>query len=237
LIATLGLLSLLAFTAADKSACAAAAEAGQELRAQGRLIEARERFYRCAKEGCPRVVQVDCARWVGEVEASLPTVVPHASVDGVDTVEVRVDKDGQPWLDRLEGKSVPIDPGPHRLRFQREGLELVQELVVSEGEKNRKLEAAFIRAVPVAPAEPEREGVPAAVWGLGGAGVAGLVSFSVLGLTGKSQLSNLRATCAPGCSEAQIDPVRHELLAADLSLLTGVSALGVAAAWLLLADR
>jgi hypothetical protein len=49
----------------------------------------------------------------------------------------------------------------------------------------------------------------------------------VLGLTGRSDLSNLHATCAPYCRDDQVDPVRARLLASDIALGVGAVAAGV----------
>jgi hypothetical protein len=50
----------------------------------------------------------------------------------------------------------------------------------------------------------------------------------VLGLSGQSDVSNLRSTCAPNCQESQVDGARAQLIGADVSLGVGVVSLGVA---------
>jgi hypothetical protein len=242
LLALLLLLLPAVAEAADKAACIQAAESGQRLRADGKLLLARAQFYTCAEASCPKVVQIDCARWAGEVDKGLPTVVLYATEGGRDVSEIEVKLDGEPWLARIDGKALPLDPGPHRLSFVHAGSEAELEVVIVEGEKNRKLVATFLPlAAPpplstTAPAAPAADpGVPAASWILGGVGLFGVAAFSALGLSGRSDLDALRKSCAPGCRDDQLQPVRNKLLAADLSLAAGVVSVAIAA-WLFI-DR
>ena len=50
------------------NACVTAADRGQDLRAAGKLDEARTQFLVCAKPACNRVVRADCERWLKEVD-------------------------------------------------------------------------------------------------------------------------------------------------------------------------
>src|SRR4051794_8092328 len=79
----------------DKTACLPAYEAGQKLRLDGRLNEARAQLIACAQSTCPLQVKTDCTQWLGEIEATLPSVVFAATDDhGNDVVDVRVWMDG-----------------------------------------------------------------------------------------------------------------------------------------------
>jgi hypothetical protein len=62
-----------------------------------------------------------------------------------------------------------------------------------------------------------------------GVGVVGVAGFTYFGLKAHSDLSHLRQTCAPFCAPSDLSTVKHEALAADVSLGVGVVALGVAA--------
>lgn len=62
--------------ALGSSACASAADAGQDLRAEGRLAEARATFLFCAKRTCNKVVRSDCQRWIEEIDAELRAPEP-----------------------------------------------------------------------------------------------------------------------------------------------------------------
>src|SRR5215472_11973757 len=64
--------------AVDKAACVDAAETGQRLRKEGRLISARDSLLVCASPECPEVVSQDCTGWLGEVQRRLGSVVVRA---------------------------------------------------------------------------------------------------------------------------------------------------------------
>ena len=76
--------------------------------------------------------------------------------------------------------------------------------------------------------------MPAGAYVAGGVGLLGLASFAFFGLSGTSKLDDLRASCKPTCSQADVTAARTELLVGDVSLAVGVIALGVAS-WLILA--
>jgi hypothetical protein len=59
-------------------------------------------------------------------------------------------------------------------------------------------------------------------------GVVGLGLFATFGILGTNQKSDLEDTCAPNCSEEDVNSVRAKLIAADVSLGVGVVAIGVA---------
>src|ERR1700722_15398926 len=106
----------------DKAACFDAASKGQSLRDQGKLVEAREQFRRCAAQGCPTMVLQDCGGWLADVEKNVPTVVVTAKDgSGNDLVDVQVTVDGQPLLSKLTGEALPIDPGLHTFHFSTSG--------------------------------------------------------------------------------------------------------------------
>jgi hypothetical protein len=75
---------------------------------------------------------------------------------------------------------------------------------------------------------------------LGGIGVALIGGSVALGIDARSEADGLRRSCAPHCSDSEVDPVRTELWIGEALLGGGVLALG-GATWLLLsppaADR
>src|SRR5262249_54424310 len=159
----------------------------------------------CSREPCPGLLQRDCAAWLANLDTRLPSVVVSAQdPDGHDTAEVKVTLDQTPLLERLDGKAIPLDPGEHLLRFERQGSPPVEEKVIArEGEQRRVLAVHFERAkgsTPVTPPPPQQKGVPAAVWILGGAGLAFGGAFTALGVIAKNDRDHLRATCAPACA-------------------------------------
>lgn len=225
----------------DKKACIASSEKAQQLRADGKLIASRQELLVCARDVCPGVIRKDCAKWLGELEDALPSIVLGAKDGkGHDLEDVRVSIDGTQVTSSLDGKAVPIDPGPHVLLFQHAGSTDVEDkIVVREGEKNRFVtvtihvpgdDAPDVPAGGAAsPAEPAPRTVPTATWILGGVGVAALGSFAFFGLKGKSDESSLRSSCAPACSDSDVSAVHTKYVIADVSLLVSVASLGVAA--------
>ena len=130
---------------ADVQACLVASEKGQRARTAGKLREAREQFLLCSSDGCPAMVRRDCAQWQGEVIATLPSVVLGAKDrGGRDLFDVTVTVDGEPLVTKLDGKSLPIDPGPHTFKFEMPGAPpVVERALVKEGEKARVITVTF----------------------------------------------------------------------------------------------
>jgi hypothetical protein len=231
-----------AAAAADETdACLAASDKGQKERDDGHLLEARKQLLLCSREVCPRLVRNDCEKWASEVQERMPTIVFGArDARGTDLVDVGVEVDGSTVTTKLDGRPVPVDPGEHRLRLLHEGDAAVeQKVVVREREKGRAIMVDFgaqPQATPPeapAPGSEEKSGPPVTAWVLGGVGAVALGSFAYFGLTGASDASNLRNTCAPRCSDASVSSVRQKLLIADISLGAGVVSLGVAGVLLL----
>lgn len=230
--------------AIDKKACIASSEKAQQLRADGHLTAAREELLQCAREACPAVVRKDCARWLGEIEDALPSVVLAArDAGGHDVTSAKVWVDGKVFAEKLDGKAQTLDPGTHVFRFEADGHPTVEETVlVREGEKNRTITVTFpAPPQPDKPADgaaavaPKASPSPAA-WVLGGVGVVALGGFAYFGLSGRSRASDLRDTCAPACPSGDVDDVRNRLLLADVSLGVAVVSFGVAT-WLFLSPR
>ena len=228
---------------ADKVACVAASDEGQKLRDQGKLKSARDQFLVCARDLCPAAVRKDCAGWLASVEAGMPTIVLAAvDADQHDLIAVRVTMDGQPVVSTLDGKAIPVDPGPHKLRFEAEGLAPVEmPVLVREGEQRRVVSARFAPKSapsvkdappppPPPPPAPVSRPVPVAPIVLGVLGLGAFGSFAYLGITGKNDLAHLHETCGVThtCAQADVDATHTKLLAADISLGAGVVLVGVA---------
>src|SRR5438477_3592634 len=144
------------------SACVAAYEEGQVMRKEGKLTGARERLLVCAQAGCSPVLRKQCTGWLTEIEGAIPTAVlvargPH----GEDLVDVEVTLDGKALAGHLDGKAVPLDPGPHVFHFAIEGATRDVNVLVSQGEHERRVVADF-RDPSAAPPEgaPAMEPAP-----------------------------------------------------------------------------
>jgi hypothetical protein len=211
-----------------KSACLQAYETSQVLRQQERLIEAREALVNCSREECPSLVRADCGNWLGDVEKALPSVIVQATIDGVETSDVRVTIDGKVVSERLDGKAIPTDPGTHQFRYETPGLPPSEAtVVVREGEHYRALPVAFQAPHPPPPPVLLTRPVPTLVWVAGGVAAAGAAGFAVFGILGNQKKQSLQRSCSPFCAPSDVDVVQHEYQVADLSLLVGVAALAV----------
>lgn len=211
--------------------CANEAEAGQVARAAGKLRAAREHVIACARPTCPRVVRSDCARWLNEIEAEVPSIVVRAREDGRDVAEVVVFVDGTKTAERVDGKPIPLDVGEHELRFEKAGVAPVsQRVVVRSGERSRLVSVVF-------GAEAAGAGRPSLVGPLvlGGVGLGLLGGGGALWAVGSGEHADLESTCAPAgaCSSADIDASRTKLILGDVAVAVGVVALAGAAYWYL----
>lgn len=238
---------------ARKRACVDDFTAGQTLRGEHALRAAREKLVACAQEACPAPVRKDCSALLEAVDAALPSIVPRArDAAGRDLLDVSVRVDGAVVATRLDGHAIVLDPGSHTIRFERGGRapeaaggsggtgDFAQVTVVlAEGEKLRVVDAVLpASSVPRRDSTPlvARPGPPAMAWVFGGVAVVGLSSFAYFGLKGRSEVLDLRASCAGSCDPADVDAARRKLLIADVSL--GVTLLtGGLATWLFLRER
>lgn len=229
-----------------KLECVEAHERGQVSRNAGGLLAARSRFTECARDACPTLVRQECAQWLVEVEASLPSVVIEAhDAQGHDALDVRLLVDGAVVRERLDGMPVSLDPGQHTLRLEMPGASppssVEQSLMLRAGEKQRRIAIEFRAPAPPAPplatapapAAASARSTPALAWVLAGVAGAGAVSFAYFAIAGKALERNRASGCAPACTDAQVAPVRADYLLADLSLGAGAVA-GALATWLFL---
>ncbi len=231
--------------------CIKASEDGLALRDRGKLRDARRSFVTCASDSCPKALRIDCARWLEDVDGSLPTVVFGAKDGrGADLFDVTVLVDGDRVVGHEQGKALPLDPGPHTIRFERKDRKPVEERVLLRaGERNRPIIAQF--GDPPADkgdkgdkgdksdkgdkgdkgdkTPPKSDGnVPILAYVLGAVGVAGLGSFTFFALNGASEKDRLRTQCSPTCSDQQVSTLKTDFIIADVSLGVGIVALGVA---------
>ncbi len=216
-----------------KQRCLLAYEDAQVLTREGSLIEARERLQFCSSSQCPEVMHGDCARWLDEVEVSIPTVVfrlkdasgsATVSIDGADPVP-------------LDGQAVSVNPGQHALTFATsDGRSVSRVLVFSEGEKlrhevvhldpspERHIYPPMSRNHSTPPADPAGFSVTLPMILASSVAVAGGAGFTYFGLTARSRDRELDQ-CIPNCTQESVDTVRTDYALANLSL--GVGAAGL----------
>jgi len=214
-------------------ACVSAYDQAQVDRRAGKLVSAKERLLTCSQAACPAAARRDCARWLDEVETSIPTVVVEAtSGSGAELTEVRVLIDGRLLAPRLEGKALAVDPGTHTFGFETAGVAgVTQTVTIREGEKNRKIQVRLGAPATPEPA-PEPVGsrpIPVLAFVLGGVGLVGLGSFAFFGIRAKNDEAELRDSgCQPRCDVDEVDAVFEKQVIADVSLGIGLAALAAA---------
>jgi hypothetical protein len=226
-------------------ACIAASTEGQTLRRQGKLLAAREQMIACARDACPGIVRSSCARWLAEVDATVPSVVVRAeNAAGEDVIGATFTIDGR--AKRLDGQPVRLDPGEHVVVVVDSagtGVRKEMRVLLAEGEKTRLVTLRFASPVRVdastttptatttSPAPSHARAVPAGAWVLGGAGIVALGAATYFGVTASHDLSDLQSTCSPHCTDAQAQPGRTNAALFDVFLAAGGAAVAGAIVW------
>jgi hypothetical protein len=225
--------------------CAEAYEKAQEERKAGRITAAIENLTKCAARDCPSFVSKDCIQWLTDAQLAQPSVVFSVRRDGVELTAVEIAMDGHLLTNAIDGKALALDPGPHVFTFRAvDGPSSEKSFIIREGERNRIIEIDLLTrprgresaAQPLAPMNGPRPGeLPAATptrswlpYGFLGMGVLGVTGFTVFGLWGHSQESDLETSCAPFCRSSQVNEVRTKYIVADACLAVGLVSLGVA---------
>jgi hypothetical protein len=213
----------------DKAACVAALDTAQTLQTARKLKEARASFLQCTNEACPGIVREDCAKALLDVEKAMPSVVLSAHVDGHDATDAKVYLDGERQI--LDGHAIPVDPGQHVARFERQGSAPIEVKVVArEGEKNRLVDGTFVmprmNAKPVKTEGSRTPIVPIVLAGTGALALGGAVLFR---MQADSDADRLRTTCAPACDAGERDALSNKLVMSNVALAVGLGALAVSA--------
>jgi hypothetical protein len=230
---------------AEAKACAQAYVEGQRLRQADQVVEASQQFLICARSVCPEVLRKDCVPWSASADKAVPTIVIEATdAQGQDLVDVHVTVDGRPFLDRIDGRAAPIDPGVHTLRYTTPGAAPIeQRVVIHEAEKDRHLRVTFATAaatpsasVPASSSAPAASGppggesrpTPTLVYVLGGVGVVALGGFTYMAIKFDGKVSDLDK-CKPNCSESSVNSASETRTLSFIPLGIGVVSLGAAA--------
>lgn len=220
---------------ADDKACMAAAAKGQELRDEGKLVEAKPHFQQCADAACPAPIPGYCAEWLADLNKKMPSIVLRATDEnGRDVADATADIDGKRSV-AVDGRPVEVDPGKHTIKVARPGGKPFEDvIIVAQGEKDRVVVAKLTTVAPApAIAQPTKEGpstkggVPTAsvvAWGIG---AVGLLSFAGFGLKARVDYDDFETRCGNRCAESERDTVATSVLVADISLVVAIVAAGV----------
>jgi len=237
--------------AALKLQCVQASDKAQQLRVAGKLVQARDTLRTCVQDACPSVVREACSQWLNEVNASLPSIVIGAKdSDGKDILDLKVSIDGEVVSEHLGGRALPIDPGRHKMRYEKaDGTVLEEDILVGEGTKNREVTVVFPGPKKPTPAAGGAGGEglqPVAPVGASKGASAGNTAFGTvlavvgagalgtalyLDLSTTSDINNMRSTCAataPNCPQSRVDSDRLDYDLAAVGLGVGVVAVGLA---------
>jgi hypothetical protein len=220
------------------SACADAAERGQELRDTRQLVEARALFVTCAQRECPTAVRESCTEWLADVDRRLPSIVVAVKDNHDRDVSGFVASlDGAPLPNEVAARAVAVNPGTHTLRVEAADHEPAsKEVVLREGQAVVLVEMKLRKTREDGDTPPAKRRLPILPIVLGGTAVVALGLFGYFGLRGAADYRELERTCSPSCTSDRIDDVRTTFVAADVTLVVGVAA-GIAAGALLLFDR
>jgi len=209
-----------------KKECLTQHEQSQVLKQASKLKAARESLLTCSRDVCPSFIRADCVEWLGQLDRSIPSVVPTAKVNKRDETNVRVTVDGQLAATRLDGKPIELDPGVHTFKFELAPWPAVeQQILVAEGEKNRTVAVQFGKSDDDKEAEiPTYRPFPTIDYVLGGAAVVGIGTFAAFGSIGMSGRKDLQNTCQPFCSSSDVSSkVKSKFLIADIGLGVAVA--------------
>ena len=238
--------------------CARAYENSQEQRGAGAIFSARLELQRCRRDDCPAFIRSDCSRWSNEVEAQQPTVIFSAKRGSQPLTEVRVTIGDRVLVERLNERAVELDPGEYDFRFETsDGGRIVLHALIQPGNKDRLVQVEFApsaqaqtahvdqrpprsAAHSAGSAEPTVRGpaaekrapaAPAGVlpWVFLAVGAASLGTGVGLSVWGHNQELHLRETCAPTCTDAQVQPVSTKYLLSNISFGVGLVSLSTAA--------
>lgn len=210
-----------------RDVCFDSYEQAQRLRVEGKLRAASAHLAVCVDSACPAFVRKDCSAWLDDVQSRISGLVVRASGERGSSAQVPIFLDGERVADGIDGRAIPVDPGPHELSYDLDGRSHQQHVIVPEGDKTFAvvLDAPWsaARPQPPAPEQPSLLRLPKISYALGGGAVLGLGAFAAFALAGHSVQQ-----CAPACSPSQVSTLRRDYLIADISL--GAAAVAAAGA-------
>lgn len=220
--------------ATPKQTCLAAHEEALARKTDKKPHAALEKLVVCARTECPTIVRKECTDLLESVQSAAPTVVVEALDDkGNSDTAVKVTIDGDVVAEKLTGAAVNVEPGEHVFVFERasDGKKIEDKVLIVEGEKNRKVVADYqaLLPKPVAPPPPPPPPakVPTLAYVTGGVAFAGLGSFALFSILGRSKESDLASDdggCKPRCTDDDVAPVKRDYLIGDVSLAIGIVA-------------
>jgi hypothetical protein len=210
----------------------------QQLSRDGKLLEASGKYLACQQPQCGEVVASECLKSFESLDASIPTLV--FAVFGKKQAElhtVTISIDGSEVTRELRGSAFKVNPGVHTVRVEATGLPVQeQELMVRAGDRNRVVEFRLVSEPTPTPVAPVTQAAPRPIevsgyemptlgWILGGVGVTGIAAGGVLQFFGNKKYTDLEASCAPNCSEREVDKAKSLYQYSYISFGVGAASL------------
>ena len=229
--------------APSKEQCVAWHKQAQLAESQMKLVEARDDAQHCAAPTCPGLIISDCAQWLKDFDQRLPSVVFEVKVDGDPDTTATVSADGKPVGEWTRGEALRLDPGEHQFRIELgEYAPVVRKVLLAEGMRFRVISVEFksssLHKTAAAPSTPKaplqvdetsgKRQLSPLFYPLVGVGAAGVVSFGVFSLVGKSKQHELENTCKPNCEQSALSSMKTSYLIGDISLGLGLASLATA---------
>jgi hypothetical protein len=206
--------------------CISESETGQRLVLTRHFVEARQHLIACGGAACPTAVSADCIERLHQAEASAATVV--VSAEGAE--RAFIDASAAPL-----GEAVWIDPGAHRVRFERGQDIVTANPIVAEGARLQRITAAFAASAASAAVVVDHPRAPIALAIAGGLSV---VAGGVLGLVARSRRDDEQAACASpsacadhDAAQRAYDSASHYATASTITFAAGAALLAGAAVW------
>lgn len=223
-------------SAKPASECVRAANEGQTLRDQGKLLSAREELVVCSRPECPKVVATECRKWLEDVSARIPTVVVSLRDGTGADVSARILVDGKASEEATAGRAISLDPGPHVFRAEADRGSAERSVVVREREAGQRvvLELPNVVAPPSSALPvPKRDAVtethrpvPAFTWLMAGTAVVGAGVGTVFAIDAGTRFGDLKERC-PSCTEDEVSGLRLRSTVADVAFGVAIVAAGI----------
>ena len=218
----------------DRAACVQQHLQAQQARANGDLLGAKGLLVACADDACPVPVRKECAGWLEEVQASMPSIVVITRTDDEASgpTDLRVNVDGA--VVRAPTRPIEVNPGRHVVQVEATGYRPAQAIVIASVTERLKRVVVHLDALKEADKPPTLSG-PLPSTALSDAAIVGLATISVAGFAGLAWFGTSAREaerdldkCSPFCTKEQVNEVRNKYVWANVSLGVGVAAAATA---------
>jgi len=209
-------------------ACVTSYEEAQQARNAGELVRSKANLRLCMKS-CPQALVRDCDGWLQDVQRNIGHLdLRVEGAGGPPLRNARLTIDGVP---RSFNERIEIDPGGHDVRVEAEERQpAALRIEVAPGATIQHTVRLAASGGPNSRARPE----PALAGPLT-LGIAGLVVLTVAGaltIAGHVDVSKMRHSCAPTCSDHRVETVRSLWTASGILAGAGGAALVASGVWL-----